>query len=439
MPRTARLPRLASNPRRRWPPPSVDLGSNLLSAHVLVLDADEDIGPWMRDALLDAGLTCELVRESEDAGRRIGTQRPSLVVIPIGQIQRWAALLNELDQVSVGVPVLGAVSRDASIDFTAALALGVTDLVTYPCSTEDLVIRVASSMRRNERVPEKVEPASPMATLRSVTEAAEQALVRTETAAARVSRSEEREHLRAARDALAHSLQVILGTMIGNTEASGHGREGHAQLSAQLSRKLTTALGWPAARVRGIELAAMFGDIGLLAVQGPLLGVNGALTEQTLELVRTHPDTSAEILEPLSHVGVPVAAVRAHHERLDGSGYPKGLRGRQVPFGAQILGVVDCYAAMVRPRPHRSALSPEAALAELRDQAAAGRLSARLVELVHELVAGGTITAPPNGSTAPRHPVSGRPRPTVAANQANRPAPEGMLGRRPQGPGQTIA
>lgn len=395
----------------------------------------------MRDALLDAGLACELARESEDAGRRIGNQRPSLVVIPIGQIQQWAALLNELDQVAVGVPVLGAVSRDASIDFTAALALGVTDLVTYPCSTEDLVVRVASSMRgtrRNDRVPEKVEPASPLATLRSVTEAAEQALVRTETAAARVSRSEEREHLRAARDALAHSLQVILGTMIGNTEASGHGREGHAQLSAQLSRKLTTALGWPAARVRGMELAAMFGDIGLLAVPGTLLGVNGALTEQTLELVHSHPDTSAEILEPLSHVGVPVAAVRAHHERLDGSGYPKGLRGRQVPFGAQILGVVDCYAAMVRPRPHRSALSSQAALAELRDQAVAGRLSARLVDLLHELAAGDAITAAPNGSTAPRHPVSGRPRPAIAANQANRPAPEGTRGRRQQGPGQTI-
>jgi response regulator RpfG family c-di-GMP phosphodiesterase len=413
----------------------------LLSAHVLVLDADDTIGPWMRDALLDAGLPCELARESEDAGRRMVTQRPSLVVIPIGQIQRWAALLNELDQVAVGVPVLGAVSRDASIDFTAALALGVTDLVTYPCSTEDLVVRVASSMRgtrHNDRVPERVEPASPLATLRSVTEAAEQALLRTETAAARVSRTEEREHLRAARDALAHSLQVILGTMIGNTEASGHGREGHAQLSAQLSRKLTTALGWPAARVRGMELAAMFGDIGLLAVPGPLLGVHGPLVEQTLELVRAHPDTSAEILEPLSHVGVPVAAVRAHHERLDGSGYPKGLRGRQVPFGAQILAVVDCYAAMVRPRPHRLELPQEAALAALREEAAAGRLSARLIDLLHEVVAGaGSPGAQLNGKSPARHPAGGgaHPRPALAVT---RPGPEAARGRGRQGPGQPI-
>src|SRR6266496_1162570 len=206
------------------------------------ISADDAIGPWMRDALLDAGLPCELARESGDADRRIDAQRPSLVVIPIDQVQRWAALLGQLGQAATGVPVLGAVSRDASIDFTAALALGVTDLVTYPCSTEDLVVRVASSMRagrRNDRIPERVEPASPLATLRSVTEAAEQALLRTETAAARVSRPEEREHLRSARATLAHSLQVILGTMIGNTEASGHGREGHARLAASLSRELT--------------------------------------------------------------------------------------------------------------------------------------------------------------------------------------------------------
>ncbi len=343
----------------------------------------------MRDALLDAGLACQLVREATEADHSLDVQRPSLVVVPVNQVQRWAGLLSYLGEVATGVPVLGAVSRDASLDFTAALALGVTDLVTYPCSTEDLVVRVASTMRgrRSERVPERVEPASPLATLRSVTEAAEKALLRTETAATRVTRPEEREHLRAARDTLAHSLQVILGTMIGNTEASGHGREGHARLAASLSRELTMALGWPPARAQGIELAAMFADIGLLAIPGAVLAVAGPLTEQTRELVRGHSDTSAEILEPLSRVGVPVAAVRSHHERLDGSGYPRGLRGRQVPFGAQVLAVVDSYAAMVQPRPYRPPLAPEAALAELRHEVEGGRLTGRLVDLMHEVVA----------------------------------------------------
>ncbi len=145
-----------------------------MSAHVLVLDADDGIGTWMRDALLDAGLACQLVREDGEADRSLDEQRPSLVVVPVNQVDRWAGLLAHLDKVATGVPVLGAVSRDASLDFTAALALGVTDLVTYPCSTEDLVVRVATTMRgrRSDRVPERVEPASPLATLRSVTEVA---------------------------------------------------------------------------------------------------------------------------------------------------------------------------------------------------------------------------------------------------------------------------
>jgi HD-GYP domain-containing protein (c-di-GMP phosphodiesterase class II) len=91
-----------------------------------------------------------------------------------------------------------------------------------------------------------------------------------------------------------------------------------------------------------------------------------------------------------------VAAVRAHHERLDGSGYPRGLRGRQVPFGAQILGVVDTWAALTRPRPHRPALSERDALAVLRQEAGLGRLSAKLIDALEPLVLSG------------RRPVSGR-------------------------------
>jgi response regulator RpfG family c-di-GMP phosphodiesterase len=368
----------------------------LLSVPVLVLDAADGIGQWMRDALLDAGLACTLARGGDEADRSLDAQRPALVAVLVEQVEAWTSVLRRVGEMTPRVPVLGVVGRDAPIDFTPALALGVTDLLTYPCSAEDLVIRVASSMRGRhdpQRVPERVEPASPLATLRSVTEAAEEALLRTETAAARVNRSEEREHLRSARESLAHSLQVILGTMIGTAEASGHGREGHARLAAALTRKLTTELGWSPPRVRGMELAAMFCDIGLLDVPGEALAAPGPLDPAAAKLLRRHPDVAADILEPLSRVGVPIAAVRAHHERLDGSGYPRALRGRQVPLGAQVLAVVDTYAALIRPRPHRPALDTEAALVVLEEEAAAGRLAGKLVDLLREVVARDAVPA----------------------------------------------
>jgi HD-GYP domain-containing protein (c-di-GMP phosphodiesterase class II) len=288
-------------------------------------------------------------------------------------------------------------SRDASVDVTPALALGVTDLLTYPCNGDDLVDRVTSSMRgrRSGRGQDRSEPASPLAQLRAVTEAAEEALLRTETAVARVSRAEEREHLRQARDSLSHSLQVILGTMIGSAEAAGPGREGHSRRVASITRDLTDALGWPPLRVRGMELAGLFLDIGMLALPADLLAPRGPLSPEAVKLLHGHADISGDILEPLARVGLPVAAVRAHHERLDGSGYPRGLRGRQVPFGAQILAVVDTFAALTRPRPHRPAMSEREALAVLRQQEAGlGRLPGKLVDALEPLVLSGQPRTP---------------------------------------------
>ena len=369
-----------------------------MPAHVLVLDAAEGIGPWARDALAHAGLACALVKENVEALRSVDAQWPALVVVPLDEVERWAPVLGRLSDGPTTVPVLGMASRDASVDVTPALALGVTDLLTYPCNGEDLVDRVTSSMRgrRSGRGPAS-EPASPLAQLRAVTQAAEEALLRTETAVARVSRAEEREHLRQARESLSHSLQVILGTMIGSAEAAGPGREGHSRRVASITRDLTDSLGWPPPRVRGMELAGLFLDIGMLVLPSDLLAPRGPLEPDAVELLHGHADISGDILEPLARVGLPVAAVRAHHERLDGSGYPRGLRGRQVPFGAQILGVVDTWAALTRPRPHRPAMSEHDALAVLRQQASLGRLPGKLIDALEPLVVSSRPGAPPVG------------------------------------------
>jgi len=358
------------------------------SSTVLVLDASSGVGHWACDALIDAGYACVVAQTPQEALRSVDALRAGLLLLPVIELTAWTGVLERLQERAESLPVLGVVDKEANVDVSPALTLGVNDLLTYPCSPEDLVQRVAVRLdRRAAAEPQSLDNDSPIATLRAVTEAAEQALFRAETAEARVSRAEEREHLRMARESLSHSLQVLLGTMVGTAEAGAAGRAGHSRMVAMLVKRMAAELGWAPERVRGMELAGLLHDIGLLALPPDLLAGRGPLDDQQRRLLHTHPEASAQILEPLSRVGVPVSAVRAHHERLDGSGYPRGLRGRQVPVGAELLAVADCYAALLQDRPHRSALGQAEALKILDEETAAGRLSAKALSILQKVIA----------------------------------------------------
>jgi len=140
---------------------------------------------------------------------------------------------------------------------------------------------------------------------------------------------------------------------------------GHASRVAAYMALLGRELGWPQERLEEVENVAFLHDIGKIGVSDRVLLKAGPLTSEEWELVRQHPGISAEIVRPLFDAEL-VAAVRHHHERLDGSGYPDGLVGEAIPLIARAMCVVDCYDAMSCQRPYRPALSYKQCLAELR-------------------------------------------------------------------------
>jgi putative nucleotidyltransferase with HDIG domain len=114
--------------------------------------------------------------------------------------------------------------------------------------------------------------------------------------------------------------------------------------------------------VRAIEAAALLHDTGKLAVPEHILNKPGKLNPIELEKMRRHVDVGAEILSTIDFPYPVVPIVKCHHEAWDGSGYPQGLKGAEIPIGARILSVVDCYDALTSDRPYRRALSETAAI-----------------------------------------------------------------------------
>ena len=130
---------------------------------------------------------------------------------------------------------------------------------------------------------------------------------------------------------------------------------------------LAEAAGLTDAEVQGIRTAALLHDVGNMAVPEHILSKPESLTPEEFERVKIHPRVGAEILRNVTF-GVPVSElVLSHHERWDGLGYPAGLHGDDIPIGARILAIADCYSTLQATRPYRPARSESAAIGVLRD------------------------------------------------------------------------
>jgi putative nucleotidyltransferase with HDIG domain len=114
--------------------------------------------------------------------------------------------------------------------------------------------------------------------------------------------------------------------------------------------------------LQALEAAALLHDTGKLAVPEHVLNKPGRLTPAELETMQAHVDVGADILSSIDFPYPVVPIVRAHHENWDGTGYPRGLKGDEIPLGARILSVVDCYDALTSDRPYRSAMSEQDAI-----------------------------------------------------------------------------
>ena len=182
-----------------------------------------------------------------------------------------------------------------------------------------------------------------------------------------------------------HAARMILESLLGSVEVDT-GREGHSRRVATTARAIGEELGMSPPRVIKLEQAARLHDVGEILLDWEKMSAPRELGAAERRSLRRHPTIGERLLPTVGFDPEACRIVGAHHERLDGSGYPDRLTGDHVSFGAQVLAVAEAFEAMTHPRPYRPAMDPVDAFSTLRREAVAGRLSARVIDALEKVV-----------------------------------------------------
>ena len=180
-----------------------------------------------------------------------------------------------------------------------------------------------------------------------------------------------------------------------------HETEGHTRRVTEMTVRLARAMGVPDAELAHIRRGALLHDIGKMGIPDSILLKPGPLTDEERQVMQLHPVHAYDLLAPIAFLRPALDIPYCHHEKWDGSGYPRGLRGEQIPLSARIFAVADVWDALTSDRPYRPAWPPEEVLEHIKSQSGT-HFEPRVVDLFLSVV-----EVP--GSLSPRDLVASRP------------------------------
>ena len=187
------------------------------------------------------------------------------------------------------------------------------------------------------------------------------------------------ENLHRTTERLEASHVSVIAALLGSLAAKERSTHGHSAATMEHALAVAKALGLGPDEVAAVNLGTLFHDIGKIGIPEQILLKPSALTEEEWAEMKTHPVIGANLIGEVPNLERIRPIVLAHHEHYDGSGYPNGLKGDEIPLAAQIISVADTYEAMTSTRPYRQALGHTEAIAELR-RVAGSQLNPIVVE-----------------------------------------------------------
>jgi HD-GYP domain-containing protein (c-di-GMP phosphodiesterase class II) len=166
-------------------------------------------------------------------------------------------------------------------------------------------------------------------------------------------------------DSLEMSYTKTMEALVSALEARDPYTEAHAGRITELAMALSVAMQLSGEHRRAVKLGSILHDVGKIGIPDAILGKPGELTDEEWQVMRTHAIVGEKMLRGVDFLGPALPVIRHHHERWDGTGYPDGIGGGDIPIGARIVAVCDSFDAMTSDRPYRRAMSIQDAFGEL--------------------------------------------------------------------------
>jgi putative two-component system response regulator len=309
--------------------------------HVLVVDDNPSITSLLFHALDAEGCDVEVAGDGLEALDQIARERPDLILldldiphIPGDQLCR--RLKN--DPATHLIPIIIITGQSDIECKLAAWGYGADDFLIKPLHVMEVIARCRSLLRIKQLIEER------------------------------------------------DSAEAVVFALARTVEAKSLFTHGHSERVMRYALSLADAVGVTSHEREVLRKGALLHDIGKISVPDAILDKPGKLTVAEFEVIKTHPAQGAHIVEPLHSLRETLPLIRSHHERLDGQGYPDGLRGEDIPRLVRILSVADVYDALSSERPYRQSIPHATCLEMLRENALGGGLDPDLVANFHLIV-----------------------------------------------------
>ena len=308
---------------------------------ILVVDDDEIVRQILQDQLQGEGYQVRTAADGEEALARVAEDPPDLILLDVimPRIDGYEVCRQlKSDPRTILIPVVMVTSLQATQERIKGIEAGADEFLSKPCNPQELMTRVRSLLKLKRHTDEL------------------------------------------------ENAETVLFSLALSVEAKDPYTNGHCDRLARYSVALGKRLDLSPEYLKALHRGGILHDVGKIGVPDAILLKPGPLTEAERQVVQTHPVIGERICAPLKSLRLVLPIIRHHHERLDGSGYPDGLKGDEIPLTARILQTVDLYDAFTTQRPYKPAYSSDQAFAIMREEAARGWWDLRLIELFGSLV-----------------------------------------------------